>query len=431
MAGSEYTHPRDEILQVMERIYRYRMTTTSGGNISVREPDGALWITPARVDKGTLRREDIVLVRADGVVEGRYRPSSEYPFHAAVYAARPDYGAVVHAHPTALVAFSMAHQMPDTRLFHQAKHVCGDPGFARYELPGTEQLGKTVAAVFARGSDCVVLENHGVVTGGANLAEAFHRFETLEFTAKTIIKAWLLDRPVFLDDSQLTLAREGAGNLREFTRDAPGSVERELRRTLCEFVRRAYRQRLFISTQGSFSARLGANEFLITPYAGDRGLISPEGLVLIRDGAAESGKHPSRACILHEFIYRAHPRVSAIINAYPVNATAFSVTDQGLDSRTIPESYVVLREVGRAPFGVQFRAPGELAGMISEDRPAIVLQNDGVLVTGSTVVDAYDRLEVLEATAEAIINARAIGGVTTMPPAVIEELDRVFLGKEP
>ncbi len=53
-------HPRDEIVQTMERIYRYRMTTTSGGNLSIRDEVGDIWITPARVDKGSLRREDII-----------------------------------------------------------------------------------------------------------------------------------------------------------------------------------------------------------------------------------------------------------------------------------------------------------------------------------------------------------------------------------
>ena len=54
-------HPRDEIMQTMERIYRYRMTTTSGGNLSIRDTDD-VWITPARIDKGSLRRDDIVCV---------------------------------------------------------------------------------------------------------------------------------------------------------------------------------------------------------------------------------------------------------------------------------------------------------------------------------------------------------------------------------
>src|SRR5437763_2529556 len=101
-----YAHPRDEILQAIQRIYRYRMTTTSGGNLSIRTENGDIWITPARLDKGSLRREDIVRVRADGSTESPHRPSSEFPFHKAVYDARPDLNGIVHAHPVALVAFS-------------------------------------------------------------------------------------------------------------------------------------------------------------------------------------------------------------------------------------------------------------------------------------------------------------------------------------
>src|SRR6478672_2038906 len=86
------THPRDEIVEALDRIYRYRMTTTSGGNISVRDETGDIWITPARVDKGSLGRGDIVRLRADGVVEGRHKASSEHPFHQAIYRARPDIG---------------------------------------------------------------------------------------------------------------------------------------------------------------------------------------------------------------------------------------------------------------------------------------------------------------------------------------------------
>src|SRR5215469_5755203 len=78
---ASYLHPRDEILQSMERIYRYRMTTTSGGNLSIQEAPGDLWITPARLDKGALRRDDIVCVKPDGRIEGTRKPSSELPIH--------------------------------------------------------------------------------------------------------------------------------------------------------------------------------------------------------------------------------------------------------------------------------------------------------------------------------------------------------------
>jgi L-fuculose-phosphate aldolase len=425
-----HLHPRDEILEAMERIYRYRMTTTSGGNLSIREENGDVWITPARVDKGSLRREDIVCIRAGGAVEGTRTPSSELPIHQQIRARRPSLGGIVHAHPTALVAFSLVHQAPNPRLFHQAHHVCGAVGFVPYELPGSAALGARVAATFAEGFDCVILENHGVVTAGDTLQQAFHRFETLEFTAKTIIKARLLGGEIrYLSDRELALEHERAGRLEEFAPGVSSSHEREASRSLCEFVRRAYRQRLFISTQGSYSARIDASSFAITPYQVDRGTLAPCDLVLVRDGRSEAGKVPSRAACIHEAIYRRHPAVGAVINAYPVNATAFSVTGALLDTRTIPESYVVVRRVGRAPFGLQFGDGAELAGLLSPEQPAIVLENDGVLVTGASVLEAFDRLEVLESTAEALINCRALGTLQPLSADVTRELDQAFFGE--
>src|SRR5208337_4061721 len=149
---------------------------------------GDIWITPARVDKGSLTRDDIVRVAPDGTVEGPHRPSSEFPFHQAVYETRPDIRAVVHAHPVALVAFSICRQTPDTRLFHQAHFMCGRTGFAPYALPGSRRLGRNIAEAFGAGCDSVILENHGVVVGGESLSHGFQRFDAFEFAAKTVIK---------------------------------------------------------------------------------------------------------------------------------------------------------------------------------------------------------------------------------------------------
>ena len=413
-------------MRTMERIYRYRMTTTSGGNLSIREPNGNIWITPARVDKGSLRREDIVCVKPDATVEGRHKPSSEFPFHQAVYAARPDLGAVVHAHPVALVAFSICGQTPNTRLFHQARQVCGEVGFAPDGLPGSPALGARVAEAFAHGFHCVILESHGVVVGGENLQNAFQRFETLEFTAKTIIKASTLGTVNYLGDPEIALPRNNAAPLPCFSPGPADTREQELRRQLCDFVRRGYQQRLLISTEGSFSARLDAESFLITPYRVDRNTVDLDSIVLVRNGASEAGKIASRASRNHQAIYQRHPSIQAIVNAYTVNATAFSVTGMALDSRTIPESYVFLRDVVRVPFGVQFRDPEDLAARISAARPIALLENDGVMVCGESVLDAFDRLEVVESTAEAVINARHLGEVTLMSDEVIAELKQAF-----
>ncbi len=419
-------HPRDDILRTMERIYRYRMTTTSGGNLSVREPNEDVWITPARLDKGGLRREDIVCVKADGSILGAHEPSSELPFHQAVYERRPDIRAIVHAHPVALVAFSICGQAPDTQLLHQARHVCGEVGFAAYALPGSQALAERVGAAFAKGGHCVMMESHGVVAGGETLQQAFQRFETLEFTAKTIIKARMLGKVNYLSREQIELPRRNFTPLPSFDHGEVEGRERELRRQLCDFVRRGYQQRLLISTEGSFSARLDAESFLITPYRVDRNTVDPDDIVLVRGGAAERGKTPSRASRNHGAIYQRHPDIQAIVNAYTVNATAFSVCRAELDSRTIPESFVFLREIALIPFGVQFGDPADLAERVSRRRPTALLENDGVLVCGSSVLDAFDRLEVLEATAEAVINARHLGTITLMSDQATAELERVL-----
>lgn len=419
-------HPRDEIVRTMNRIYGYRMTTTSGGNLSIKDSAGNIWISPARVDKGNLNRKDIVCVRADGTIDGLHPPSSEFPFHQAIYRARPDIESIVHAHPVALVAFSICRQMPDTRLFHQAHTVCGKIGFAPYALPGSEALGESIADTFRSGCDSVILENHGVVVGGNSLSQAFQRFEAFEFAGKTLIKARQLGQVRFLSDSQLEMAAKRSVDFDSFDPPPATSNERELRRQLCEFVRRGCRQRLLISTEGSYSARVDDETFLITPTQQDRETLSIDDLVLIRGDQREIMKRASRAARAHQAIYRKHPQVQSIVLAHPVNGTAFSVTDSTFDVRTIPESYVFLRDVKRVPYGVHYRGDGTIADFVSPSSPAAVLENDGVLVTGSSVLDVFDRLEVLESTAEAVINARSIGELSTMPDAAIDDLKAAF-----
>ena len=335
--------------------------------------------------------------------------------------------------------------MPDTRLLHQSWRICGEVGFAPYALPGSPALGKNIAETFARGFDCVVLENHGVVTAGDSLQQAFERFETLEFAAKTMIKGSQLGEVRCLDETALTqslkpeapatlcggdtsLALQASMNGTDSIRLAMSSPEKELRRQICEFVRRSERQRLMISTEGALSARLGDDSFLITPHGVDRSRIEPDDVVLVENGQPESGKSPSSSTAGHRAIYQRQSDVQSIINAYPVNATAFSVTEAKLDSRTIPESFILLRDVQRSPFGARVGDGRDLAERMTLTQPIMLLDNDGVMVVGSSVLDAFDRLEVLEATAEAMFDSRPLGPLVPMSDAVIDELSQAFFG---
>jgi L-fuculose-phosphate aldolase len=421
-------HPADELTAAMNRIYQYRMTTTSGGNLSIRDETGAIWITPARVDKGNLTRDDIVCVKPDGTVIGRHKPSSEFPFHQQIYEVRPELGAIVHAHPVALVSFSVCGIKPDTHLFSKSKTVCGEVGYAAYALPGSVQLGQNIAAIFAQGFHCVMLENHGVVVGGESFQEAFERFETLEFTARIQLKARSLGGEVrSLSADQLKWVEKRGGELAKYIPGPADSAEKGVRRELCDFVRRGYQQRLLTSTEGSFSARIDADRFVITAHEVDRAKVRVEDLALIEGDRCEAGKEPSHAVHLHRALYRKHPEIRAIVLATPPNATAFSVSSVKLDVRTIPESYIFLRDVAVLPYSLAYGDGKELADAMTPDYPVALLENGGALVLGRTILDAFDRLEVLESTADAVINARLVGEVKPMNDAVIEELIEAFL----
>ncbi|MFQ3673268.1 MAG: class II aldolase/adducin family protein, partial [Aggregatilineales bacterium] len=200
--------PRHQLTEIMLRLYEQGLTTTSGGNLSIHDEDGSIWITPASVDKGRLTPDDIVRVLPDGTAQGRHAPSSELPFHRRIYLERPDIRAIVHAHPTALVAFSLVGQVPEGRLTPQTFDVCGTVGYAPYALPGTEALGERIAQAFGAGPNVVMLENHGVVAGSDDVLRAFHRLETLEFSAQTQINAASLGPIEPLTAEQVALFRQ-------------------------------------------------------------------------------------------------------------------------------------------------------------------------------------------------------------------------------
>ncbi len=196
-------HPRDQITMVIGRIYRRGLTTTSGGNISIIEENGDIWVTPSTIDKGSLLPSDIVCVRKDRTISGRHKPSSEFPFHKAIYNAPPDVKAVIHAHPPALVSFSIVREIPNTNIISQAKHVCGPMVMQNINYPEVPLWGATIAEEFIKCFNGVIMENHGTVVGGATLVDAFQRFETLEFCARAILYGNLVGRPSYLTNEDV------------------------------------------------------------------------------------------------------------------------------------------------------------------------------------------------------------------------------------
>ena len=419
-------HPRDQLVNIMNRIYHGGMTTLSGGNLSIKDENGDIWITPAAVDKGKLSPQDIMCVCEDGRIEGPHRPSSEYPFHRAIYAQRPDLQAIVHAHPPALVSFSIAREIPDTSIIPQAQRVCGPVGYAPYALTGSEQLGANIAATFADGYNVVLLENHGIATGGNSLLEAFQRLETLDFCARTLMQAKGLGQVNTLTKEQLAPFDARKNELPEFAPTNHSSRERELRQQLVDIVHRAYARQLMISTEGVASTRVDERSFLITPTGLDRRNLGVEDLVLIQDGQREQGKLSSRSVRLHQAIYKQHPDVHCVILAQSPSAMAFAISSSHFDTRTIPESYILLRQIPRIPHGKQYTAPGELATAVSLQTPVLLIENDCILAVGQNILQTFDRLEVAEYSARALIDTATIGPLVPIGGEDIAALEKAF-----
>ena len=423
----ELLHPADQLVLMMDRIYQGGMTTTSGGNLSILDENGDIWITPSGIDKGTLNRNDMCRVTADGEVFGPHKPSVELPFHATVYKRRPDLRAVLHAHPSALVAFSVARVLPDTRLVANAYRTLGKITMAPYALPGSQELGDNIAAEFEKGFDIVVMENHGVVIGAEDLFKAFMMFETLETTANLEIQARKIGTPKSLQEGDINItATRDHLVMDEFSPNKHSSEECAARRDMITLIRRSYRQKLFVSTQGTFSMLLSDGSIIITPYGVDRAYMEESDLVLVKNDMRERDKVPSRSVMLHLRIYEKNPEFRSILSANPPFAMAFAVTDSEFDPRTIPESYIMLRQIQKVPFSAIYQKQDEVAAMFSAKTPVLICENNQILVTGNSLLNAFDRLEVMEATAHSILAAQDIGPLVHISDDEVEEINTAF-----
>lgn len=422
-----FMHPIEQINVIIGRIYKSGMTTTSGGNISIKDENGDIWITPSGVDKGSLTVKDIVCVKKDGTIEGLHKPSSEYPFHKAIFEARPELKAVIHAHPPALVAFSIARQVPDTSIVPQARNICGEIGFAPYGCPGSEDLGRKIAAEFKNKKyKAVIMENHGVVLGGTDMMDAYQRFETLEFCCRTIVNAGRIGKIHTLTDEQISkYVHNFPKNITPFMDVDYPSDERAIRTDMVNIIRRACNQGLMISTYGTVSVRWRENDFLITPRDVARWDILPEDIVQIKNGMAEAGKTPSRSVALHHRIYQLNPHINSIITTQSTNLMAHAVSHQKFDVRTIPESWIFLQDVPSIPFESLHNNTEEIAQMFSKNR-VVIVENDSVIVTGNKLINTFDYLEVAEFSANSLVMASSVGPLQPMGDKEIDELRIAF-----
>ena len=170
----------------MRRLYCHGLTTTSGGNISLRVSDDCILITSSGTDKGKMRWSDVGILSAAGEnLTPDLKPSIESEMHLSIFRKR-DVKAIVHAHPVFATSFTAMKRRIDTTLTAEACAILGEPLFVLYALMGTKELAEVVSENISD-SNILLLENHGILSVGSDLLQAFDRIEVLENAAKMTV----------------------------------------------------------------------------------------------------------------------------------------------------------------------------------------------------------------------------------------------------
>jgi L-fuculose-phosphate aldolase len=192
-----------EIVEVGRRVYQRGYVASNDGNISARLDEKRIVITPTGVSKGFMSPEDLIVVDLDGkVVSGTKKPSSEIFMHISVYKHRPDVNSVCHAHPPYATGFAVAGIPLDKCILPEVIIVLGGVPIVEYGTPGTAEFFTPVLKIIDK-YDAFLLANHGALTIGKDVVNAYHKMETLEHFAHIAFVAQQLGHMNVLNTEQV------------------------------------------------------------------------------------------------------------------------------------------------------------------------------------------------------------------------------------
>ena len=174
---------KSKICEIGYRLYSHELICGYEGNISLRVSNSEIWATPSGVCKGFLTEDMLVCVDINGVLLNNKKPSSEIKMHLKVYQERHDIMAVVHAHPVYAGAYAAAGKALDRYYMTENIITLGKVPLAKYAAPSTEEVPDSVAP-FLKDYRAVLLANHGALTWGKTLDEAYFLMESVETAAK-------------------------------------------------------------------------------------------------------------------------------------------------------------------------------------------------------------------------------------------------------
>jgi L-fuculose-phosphate aldolase len=211
-----YTSQRIEIVEYGHLLYEKDLTSGTGGNLSIHVKNKLL-ITPSGESLGFLYKDGLVVIDKKGEkISGYADPSSEKLMHIFVYKNRRDIRACCHAHPPCATAFSVTGQKLQSDILPETILILGEIAITDYAPPGTDAVPKALEK-FIADHDVFILKNHGVLTLGRNMEEAYFRMETVEHLAKITYIAQSLGKINLLEKNEVARLNEirrnnGMGN---------------------------------------------------------------------------------------------------------------------------------------------------------------------------------------------------------------------------
>ena len=174
---------RRMIVDIGRRMYDKDFVAANDGNISVKISDDLVVATPTGVSKGYMTEDMMVLMKTDGtVLSQESRPSSEIKMHLRIYQENLEAKAVCHAHPPVSTAYAIAGMPLDRAIYPEAVVNLGVVPCVHYEAPGSQGIPDSIAP-YCRDYNAMLLANHGVVTWGRDLLDAWYRLESTEHYA--------------------------------------------------------------------------------------------------------------------------------------------------------------------------------------------------------------------------------------------------------
>jgi L-fuculose-phosphate aldolase len=199
---------REEIVRFGKLLHQTGLVAAMDGNLSVRLENGNILSTPTLMSKGLLGTDDLVIVDSTGKkLSGARDVSSEIAMHLLIYSKRRNVGAVVHAHPPTATGFAAAGMALDRALCAELIVTLGSVPLANYETPGTPELAEALAPLVAE-HDAILMANHGVVTYGVDLLNAYMNMETVEHFAKIALVTYQLGKQQTLSEQHVDKLRE-------------------------------------------------------------------------------------------------------------------------------------------------------------------------------------------------------------------------------